>query len=34
LAKTVFRTYQCIEHAETLAMDFAETGDYDRAKQW
>jgi len=34
LAKTVFRTYQCIEHAETLAMAFAETGDYDQAKQW
>ena len=34
LATTVFRTYQCIEHAETLAMAFAETGNYDQAKQW
>jgi hypothetical protein len=34
LAQTVFRTYQCIEHAETLAMAFAETGKYGEARKW
>ncbi len=34
LAKTVFRTLKCIEHAETLAMAFAETGNYERARKW
>ena len=34
LAKTVFRTLQCMEHTETVAMAFAETGDYDQARQW
>ena len=34
LAQTVFDTYQCIEHAETLAMAHAETGNYDQAMQW
>jgi len=34
LAQAVFRTRQCIEHAETLAMAFAETGNYDQARQW
>jgi len=34
LAKTVFGTRQTIEHGETLAMAFAETGCYDEAQRW
>ena len=34
LALAVFRSRKSIEHGETLAMAYAETGDYDMAKQW
>ena len=34
LAKSVFQTRKSIEHAETVAMAFAETGNYDEAKKW
>jgi len=34
LARAVFQTRQSIEHAETVAMALAETGDYDEAKKW
>jgi len=33
-AQTVFRVRQCVSHAETVAMAFAETGKYDMAIKW
>ncbi len=32
LAKAVFQTRKSIEHAETVAMAYAETGDYEQAQ--
>ena len=34
LAQALFRAYRCIEYGETVAMAFAETGNYDQAKKW
>jgi tetratricopeptide (TPR) repeat protein len=34
LAKSLFGRYECMEHAETVAMAFAETGDYVQAQKW
>ena len=34
LAQAVFRARSSIEHVETLAMAFAETGDYKEARNW
>jgi tetratricopeptide (TPR) repeat protein len=34
LAKALLRFYRSPEHAETLAMAFAETGNYDEARKW
>jgi tetratricopeptide (TPR) repeat protein len=33
-AKTLFRKQKCIEHAETVAMALAETGNYAEARRW
>ena len=34
LAKSLLRASSSLEHAETLAMAFAETGNYDEARKW
>jgi len=34
LAQTVFNSHKSIEHAETVAMAFAEGGNYAAAKNW
>ena len=34
LAKAVFQVRKSVEHAETVAMAYAEIGEYEQAKRW